>query len=189
MENTSYIKLFRKLLNSPIFENEKALKIWIWFLLKATHKERELLVGQQIVKLKKGDFIFGRKQASEELKMTESTIYKYIKLLEKLQMISIKSNNKFSVVSIEKWEDYQIEELKSNNKVATEEQQSNTNKNVKNIYLYLFNKYKAEIEKENESKKISIIAQCKNCNEYALLTLEEQEQLFMDLMSIDKRFK
>lgn len=189
MENTSYIKLFRKLLNSPIFENEKALKIWIWCLLKATHKEREQLVGQQIVKLKKGDFVFGRKQASEELKMTESTIYKYIKLLEKLQMISIKSNNKFSVVSIEKWEDYQIEELKSNNKVATEEQQSNTNKNVKNIYLYLFNKYKAEIEKCHANERIRIISECKNCSDYSLLTVEEQDQLFIDLMSIDKRFK
>lgn len=189
MENTSYIKLFRKLLNSPIFENEKALKIWIWCLLKATHKEREQLVGQQIIKLKKGDFVFGRKQASEELKMTESTIYKYIKLLEKLQMISIKSNNKFSVVSIEKWEDYQIEELKSNNKVATEEQQSNTNKNVKNIYLYLFNKYSEQIKTENESKKISIISACKNSKEYSLLTSEEQDKLFIDLISIDKRFR
>lgn len=133
MENVSYIKLFRKLLNSPIFENEKALKIWIWCLLKATHIEREQLVGQQIVKLKKGEFVFGRNKASEELKMTESTIYKYVKLLEKLQMISIKSNNKFSIISIEKWEEYQVEKLKNNNKVTTEEQQSNTNKNVKNI--------------------------------------------------------
>lgn len=133
MENLSYIKLFRKLLNSPIFENEKALKIWIWCLLKATHIEREQLVGQQIVELKKGDFVFGRKKASEELKMTESTIYKYIKLLEKLQMIRINSNTKFSVVSIEKWEDYQVEELKNNNKGTTKEQQSNTNKNVKNV--------------------------------------------------------
>lgn len=167
MENTSYIKLFRKLLNSPIFENEKALKIWIWCLLKATHREREQLVGQQIVKLKKGEFVFGRKQASEELKMTESTIYKYIKLLEKLQMISIKSNNK----------------------VTTEEQQSNTNKNVKNIYLYLFNKYKAKIEKGKANERIRIISECKNCSDYSLLTEEEQDQLFMDLMSIDKRFK
>lgn len=133
MENVSYIKLFRKLLNSPIFENEKALKIWIWCLLKATHIEREQLVGQQIAKLKKGEFVFGRSKASEELKMTESTVYKYIKLLEKLQMISINSNTKFSVISIEKWEEYQVEELKNNNKVTTEEQQSNTNKNVKNI--------------------------------------------------------
>lgn len=66
---------------------------------------------------------------------------------------------------------------------------SNINRQDKDIYINLFNKYKAEIEKENENKKISIIAKCKNCNEYALLTSEEQEQLFMDLMSIDKRFK
>ena len=65
MEDKSYIKLFRKLLNSPIFENEKALKIWIWCLLKATHKERLQLVGQQEVNLQKGQFVFGRKRASE----------------------------------------------------------------------------------------------------------------------------
>ena len=247
MENTSWIKLYRKILKSPIWDNEKALKIWIWCLLKATYQERIQLVGQQEVNLEKGQFVFGRKKASEELSMNESTIYKYIKLLEKLKMISIKSNNKFSIVSIEKWEDYQMEDIEkeqqsnnnvflennnklkaetienttiqdfenrnsnnkhSNNKITgcnitvttetanietatitTKEQQSNTNKNIKNIYLYLFNKYKEEIEKEKESKKVSIIAQCKNCNEYALLTLEEQEQLFMDLMSIDKKFK
>lgn len=189
MEDKSYIKLFRKLLNSPIFENEKALKIWIWCLLKATHKERLLLVGQQEVNLEKGQFVFGRKKASEELKMSESTIYKYIKLLEKLQIISINSNNKFSIVTVEKWEEYQNEELKDNNKRTTKEQQSNTNKNVKNIYLYLFNKYKERIEKENANKKISLITECQNSSEYALLTTEEQDKLFYDLMSIDKRFK
>lgn len=189
MENTSYIKLFRKILKSPIWKNEKALKIWLWCLLKATHIERDQLVGQKIVHLEKGQFVFGRNTASDELDMTESTVYKYIKLLEKLQMISINSNNKFSVVSIEKWEDYQIEELKNNNKVATEEQQSNTNKNVKNIYLYLFNKYSEQIKAENESKKISIISACKNSEEYSLLTSEEQDKLFIDLISIDKRFK
>ena len=118
MEDESWIKLYRKILKSPIWDNEKALKIWIWCLVKATHKERVQLVGQQEVFLEKGQFVFGRKKASEELSMTESTIYKYIKLLEKLQMISVNSNNKFSVVSIEKWEDYQIEELKNNNKVT-----------------------------------------------------------------------
>lgn len=85
MEDETWIKLYRKILNSPIWENEKALKIWIWCLVKATHKERVQLVGQQEIKLKKGEFVFGRKKASEELKMTESTIYKYIKLLEKLR--------------------------------------------------------------------------------------------------------
>jgi hypothetical protein len=102
------------------------LKIWIWCLLKATHIDRNQLVGQQIVELKKGQFVFGRKKASEELKMTESVIYKYIKLLEKLEMISMKSNNKFSVVTVKKWEDYQLEDLKSNNKVTTTFSKSNS---------------------------------------------------------------
>ena len=126
MENETWIKLYRKLLQSPIFENEKALKIWVWCLLKATHTDRNQLVGQQIVELKKGQFIFGRKKASEELKMTESIIYKYIKLLEKLEMISMESNNKFSVVTVEKWENYQLEDLKSNNKVTTTFSKSNS---------------------------------------------------------------
>ena len=36
------------------------------------------------------------------------------------------------------------ENSNNNNKITTEEQQSNTNKNVKNIYLYLLNKYRVE---------------------------------------------
>lgn len=118
--------------------------------------------------------------------MNESTIYKYIKLLEKLQMISINSNNKFSVVSIEKWEDYQIEELKNNNKVATKEQQNNTNKNVKNIYFILFNKYKKQIE-EQPNRVVQIISKMKESSDYELLSLEEQDRIFYDLMNPEKR--
>ena len=180
MEDKSYIKLFRKLLKSPIWENEKALKIWLWCLLKATHIEREQLVGQQIIHLEKGQFIFGREKAAEELSMTESTVYKYIKLLEKLQMISIKSNNKFSVVSIEKWEEYQVEELKDNNKVTTKEQQSNTNKNVKNIYLYLLNKYRVE-NRQNFSEYLKKVKQMKEDEYYIKLTFEEQQRIIGEI--------
>lgn len=135
-----WIRLYRQLLDSPVFENEKALKIWIWCLLKATHTEREQLVGLQVVNLEKGQFIFGRKKASEELNINENTIYKYIKMLEKLEMITTNSNTKFTIVSIRNWKEYQYisneevttEEQQNNNKVTTKEQQNNTNKNVKN---------------------------------------------------------
>ena len=127
-----FIKLYRKLMKSPIWNNEKSLKVWIWCLLKASHEDREQLIGNQIVHLKRGQFIFGRETASEELKMKESTVYRYMKILEKLQIVSIKSNNKFSVVTIEKWEQYQTEKTKDNNKWTTNEQQMDTNKNVKN---------------------------------------------------------
>lgn len=184
MEDKSYIKLFRKLLKSPIWENEKALKIWLWCLLKATHIEREQLVGQQVVHLEKGQFVTGRKKASEELKMNDRTIYDYFKLLEKLQMIRIKSNNKFSVVSIEKWEEYQIEELKeqqqNNNKATTNQQQTNTNKNIKNIYLYLLNKYRVE-NRSNFSEYMKKVRELKEDDKWIELSGEEQQKLISEL--------
>lgn len=205
MEDTSYIKLFRKILKSPIWDNEKALKIWLWCLLKATHIERTQLVGQRKVNLEKGQLIFGRKKASEELNMTESTIYKYIKLLEELQMIDIESNTKFSIITIKKWEEYQIEELKQNSnnkitgcnltntinteeietaKITAKEQQSNTNKNVKNIYFNLFNKYKEQLSQVRFSQRIKLINELKNTLEYNELPLQEQDNLYNALMSI-----
>ena len=189
MEDKGWIKLYRKILKSPIWNNEKALKIWIWCLVKATHEDRMQLVGQQEVFLEKGQFVFGRKKASEELNMSESMIYRYMKVLEKLQMLYIKPNNKFSVVTIEKWEDYQdnqeIMNSKMNNKRTTNEHKQE----CKEIYLYLFNKYKKEIEEKNAKEKIHIIGRCKQCEEYLQLTPEEQDQLFYDLMKIDKRYK
>lgn len=184
MEDTSYIKLFRKILKSPIWDNEKALKVWIWCLLKATHKERDQLVGKQLVHLKKGQFVTGRKSASDDLGINDRTIYDYLKLLKKLNMISINSNNKFSVVSIEKWEDYQIEELKINNKPTTNEQQINTNKNVKNnLYLFIFNKYREELQKAKFYQRMKIIKRIRNSEEYKNLSIEEQKKLDTELLT------
>lgn len=104
-------------------------------------------------------------------------------------MLDINSNNKFSIVSIEKWEDYQLNEKdlnsKSNNKRTTSEHKQE----CKEIYSILFDKYKEQIEKENANQKIRIISDCKNCSDYSLLTLEEQEKLFYDLMSVEKKLK
>lgn len=111
--------------------------MFIYCLLKASHADYKQIVGLQVVELKPGQFIFGRKKAADELKMKESTIWKYMKLLEKVTTISLKSNNKFTVVTVEKWEDYQSlddeKEQQSNSKRTSKEQQSNTNKNLKNL--------------------------------------------------------
>lgn len=122
--------------------------------------------------------------------MSESMVYRYINLLKELKMLNIKSNNKFSVVTVEKWEDYQIRKEEMNSKINNKRTTSEHKQECKEIYITLFNKYKKQIE-EDSSKKIKIISKCKECSDYALLTQEEQEDLFYDLMSvdIDKKFR
>lgn len=135
-----WIKIHRKLIESNVFKNEKILKVWIWCLLKATHKDYEQIVGTQVVKLRPGQFIFGRNKGADELNMKPSTLYKYMRVLEKCQNLELKCNNKYTVVTIVKWDLYQLGDEKSNSNVTTKEQQRNTNKNIKNIKNNIYSK-------------------------------------------------
>ena len=79
-----------------------------------------------------------------------------------------------------------------NNEQTTSKQPMNTNKNIKNdnnIYITLFNKYKDQIEKENAGRKFLIISECKRDEDYSRLSEEEQEKLFYELMSIEKKIR
>lgn len=137
----NWLKLNRSILTSSVFDNPRLLKVWIWCLCKASHKEHDQLVGMQVVHLKPGQFIYGRKAASEELKIPASTTNMYMKQLQKMRNLDIKANNKFSVVTVRNWRFYQGMDSKSkqqnrqqiDNKLTTNEQQIDTNNNVKNV--------------------------------------------------------
>lgn len=140
-----YVKLFRKLLKSTMFDNPNLLKVWIWCLLKATHRDHAQVIGLQKVELRPGQFIYGRNRAAEELKLKPSTTHRYMLWLKEVGNVDIKSNNKFSVVTVVNWELYQIEENKMDSnmdsKWTTNGQQMDTNKNGKNdknIYTAFF---------------------------------------------------
>jgi len=135
-----YIKLYRKLMDSPVWSDPHYLKIWMYCLMKASHKKREVLIGNQVVELEPGQFITGRNSLANELnkgmkpsqKQSEISWWRYLNNLQKWEMLNINKTNKYSVVSIVKWCEYQESEQQVNNKRTTDEQQMNTNKNGKN---------------------------------------------------------
>ncbi|MBT2601261.1 MULTISPECIES: hypothetical protein [unclassified Oceanobacillus] len=108
--------------------------------MKASHKEREALIGNQVVALEPGQFVTGRKSLTEEMnkgmkpkfKQSEISWWRYLNNLEKFEMLNIKKTNKYSVITINKWYEYQQTEQQVNNKRTSNEHQMNTNKNVKN---------------------------------------------------------
>lgn len=148
---TGWLKIHRQLMHSPVFENEKIFKTFMYCLMKATHKEHDQLVGRTLVHLKVGQFVFGRNKASLEMNMKPSTLWDNMQTLKLMGNITIKSNNKFSVVTVVNWATYQQQDdeadnktnnktnnkpttnqQQSDNKPTTNQQQSDTNKNVKN---------------------------------------------------------
>ena len=113
MKDTGWIKLHRSITDSFVFDNPDRLKFWVWCLCKASHKDRKQTVGLQEIELKKGQFIFGRKKASAELNMDENKIYRLSKTFQKREKIVVKSNNKYSLVTVVNWEFYQGERQQS----------------------------------------------------------------------------
>ena len=147
-----WIKIHRKLKHNPIWQDPHYLKLWMHCLMEATHKEREQFVGSDIVKLTPGQFVTGRISLAENLnngmqpkkRQSESTWWRQLRKLEEWQILNIKSNNKYSVVTITNWESYQeinkerteertTDEQQMNSRWTADEQQMNTNKNVKNL--------------------------------------------------------
>lgn len=139
-----YIKLYRKLIESPVFSNEKLLKVWIWCLCKASHTETKQMVGLKEIEVNSGQFIFSFVKAAEELKMSRTTLMRYFDTLKKMQMLDMKTGNKWTLVTIENWAVYQQDKKKSGQQMdikwTSSGHQMDTNKNGKNvknnIYIY-----------------------------------------------------
>lgn len=102
-----WIKLWRKSMDSGLLQNHELWAFWCWCLLKASHKPHSQMVGYQVVDLKPGQFVFGRKKAAHELRLTERKIRTCLKHLEKLQNLTIKATNKYSIITIVNWSTYQ----------------------------------------------------------------------------------
>lgn len=112
-----YLKLHRQIIESTQFADPIRLKIWIWCLIKANHKNKAVALktgkGYTTVMVKRGQFIFGRNTASEELNVPPSTVLRHMEKLQLEKAISILSDNQYSIITICKYEQYQSLEEKS----------------------------------------------------------------------------
>lgn len=150
MPHRGYIALWRKSLDSGVFQNEGLWKLWCLCLMKANHKECWLPIEGMIepVKLLPGQFIIGRFSLHKEFykrkrkrQKTPLTLWRWMQTLEKLGNLNIKTNNKYSIITIVNWDSYQNNkkqdeqqnEQQVNNKRTTGEQQVNTNNNDNNV--------------------------------------------------------
>jgi len=132
-----YIKLYRNLLDNPVMQKPDYLSVWIYLLLKANHKITTFIFNNKTIELQPGQLVTGRKKLSRATGISESQIYKILNYFEMEHQIEQQKNNRFTLISILNWQDYQgngtTKEQQSNSKVTTTRQPRNTYKNDKNV--------------------------------------------------------
>lgn len=133
-----WICLHRKVLDNPIAcKDADYFAVWIYLLLKATHKDYEIIFKNERITLHSGQLITGRKVISNKFNISESKVQRILKTFEIEQQIEQQASNQNRLITILKWDLYQQIEQQNeqpvNNQRTTSEQRVNTNNNINNI--------------------------------------------------------
>jgi uncharacterized phage protein (TIGR02220 family) len=146
-----YIKLYRKLQEWKWFQEPKTLQLFIYFLLNANFTEKEwqgitVLPGQLITSVntlceRTGQTIQSIRTATDRLKSTGE--------------ITIKTTNRFSLVTVANWAFYQSQEDTATSKTTTD----STNKQQTNNKQTTTPKEGEEGKKEKKEQDMSFVGQ------------------------------
>ena len=105
--SNGWVKLHRGLLEHGIFRDAAVLQVWMYLLLRASYREQKLAIGRQVIGLQPGQLLYGRKAVSEKLSMGEGKLRGIMEMLEQCGSIVVESTNRYSVVTIVNWMEYQ----------------------------------------------------------------------------------
>lgn len=145
------------------------LKLWILCLTKASHKESRFIFNGQEIAVSSGQFVTGRAVIEKEFnegvprdqQVVGRTLWRWLKRFEKEEMLSIKSTTKYSVISINKWDEYQgSDQQVSSGRPSTVQQVSiykneKNDKNVKNIKDNVSTRKKRVYADDDPNKKLA----------------------------------
>ena len=95
--------MWRKIMDWCWYKDANTTHFFNYILMKATHKDINLFG----VDLKKGQLIFGRHKASEETGLSHRSIRTAITRLKTTSEMTIKSTNRFSIITILNYDIYQ----------------------------------------------------------------------------------
>jgi len=131
-KDDGWVKVYRKMLDNPIFKDSETLQLFLYCLLRANFKPNDFLFNGQVVHLERGQFIFGLRKASKALKMSIRKLRTRLLVLGKLGITTQQTTHRFSIITVCNYNYYQdSENEKGHNKGHTDDTLTTTNKNVK----------------------------------------------------------
>lgn len=126
------IKIHRQIENWGWYDDANTFRVFFHLLILASHWEQNFK-GQTLYPWQ---CCIGRKYLSHKLKLTEQQIRRTIFNLQRTNEIAVKTTNKYSIITICKWEEYQSTEKKQPTKQPTNDtklnQQTTTTKEYNN---------------------------------------------------------
>lgn len=192
--NDGWISLHRKIMENPLYFSEPftRMQAWIDMLLLANHKESFFYVRGNKVIVKRGEIGYSQQNLAIRWQWSRGKVIRFLNEIEKSDMIVQQKNSVNNIISIVKYDDYQMNGTTENTTDGQQTiQQTDTNNNDNNDN----NKIKGESEnKKSSSDKIqsylNIVPESwRKSVEMWLLYKREKGQLYKTDRSFKSFFK
>ena len=159
-----YVNLHRKMLDWEWYQDGPTKDVFIHLLLTANYKKSKY----KGVDIEAGQVVIGRKSLAKALGLGEQQVRTALEHLKSTNDITIKSTNKFSVVTIVNWPLYQfvMQPLTNNLTNDTPNNQPTTNQQLTT----------SKKEKKKKRKNILIKSNEEYVDNYFDMTLEERRE-------------
>lgn len=121
-----WIKLYRRFPDWQWFKRPEMVQIWVYILLSAAHRDHVW----QSVNIRRGEFPTSVAALCRATGLSTQQVRTCLSRLERTGEITQKSTNKFTIISVCNFDDYQLDaetDQQTNNKQVTNKQQSNNN--------------------------------------------------------------
>lgn len=160
--------LHRKIMDVPFYKDAEAAHLWVHLLLRANHEQTLVSTDVGDVICERGEFITGRNTLAMETGLTADRVKSLLRKFQNLGMITTKSNNRFTVLKVVKYDEYQsnfcpadVQPVSSPNAVVpmpaevecpADVQPVSTDNNILNNSLTNVREYASAAEKPEQKK-------------------------------------
>ncbi|EIT0978354.1 DNA replication protein [Escherichia coli] len=170
-----YALLHRKIMDVPFYKDAEAAHLWVHLILKAKHTPEYVMTDAGEILVGRGKLLGGRNSLAFETGLKPDRVQYLLRKFKKLGMIDWVSHGKFSVFSVEKYDDYQSNFVPADyqqittskpaipmpvsNAVPAGYQQITTDKEYNNIISNTDVLESATADKKSDKKKPSVSCQ------------------------------
>lgn len=130
---SGWVKIHRRILDWQWYQDTVVFRVFAHCIFKANFTDKEWLDAT----IKRGSFVTSLLKLSDEIKLSVMQVRRALNCLSKTGEISVKTTNKYTVISVSNYDTYQVEitekDKQKTNKEQTEDKQRTTTKEYKNI--------------------------------------------------------
>lgn len=130
MSHKGWIRIHRKIQEHWLWQEKPFDKksAWIDLLLMANHEDKTILLGNELIEVKRGSRVTSLRQLCNRWGWSNTKVKNFLNLLEKENMIAIKSDSKKTTITIVNYNDYQKWNDTENDTETTEKRHENDTK-------------------------------------------------------------